>query len=93
MIFGFMKGTAGGIAGAILGIGVVIIGILAIFLFAIIGSVIGAITGFILQIFPVIGPMALKGFMQFGIVNPNLAEIGAALGFVAGFFKQNFNNK
>jgi len=74
-------------AAAIVGVLMVLIGILAIFLFAIIGALVGAITGTILDMVPVLGPLVKQGFMAFGVANPNLPAIGAMLGFVAGFFK------
>lgn len=79
---------------AISGIAAVIIGIIAVFLFAIFGALMGAVTGFILQIAPIIGPLVQQGFASVGVKDPSLVAIGAMLGFIAGFFKQNsFGNR
>jgi len=42
---------------------------------------------------PILGNMVLNGFHQIGIQNANLAEIGAMLGFIAGFFKPVFERR
>ena len=77
------------IGGAIAGIVVVFIGIVAVFLFAIFGALMGAITGWILGVTPVLGPAVKDGFTSvFGVEAPDLIAIGAMLGFIAGFFKQ-----
>ncbi len=76
-----------GAVAAIAGVVAVLIGIIAIFLFAIFGALVGAVTGWILSFTPILGALVLQGFMSFGVQNPNLMAIGAALGFVAGFFK------
>ncbi|MEM3399729.1 MAG: hypothetical protein QXP42_02770 [Candidatus Micrarchaeia archaeon] len=72
------------------GILAVLVSILAILLFAIIGALIGAVTGYILQHVPILGPLVIKGFELIGVQNPDLAAIGAMLGFVGGFFKSIF---
>ncbi|MBN2478063.1 hypothetical protein JXB01_02115 [Candidatus Micrarchaeota archaeon] len=77
------------VKGAVIGIIAVFVGIIGVFLFAIFGSLIGAITGWILSITPVLGEAVRNGFTSvFEIESPNLVEIGAMLGFIAGFFKQ-----
>ncbi len=83
MALGVMAALIAAVIGAI----VVIVGIIAIFFFAIIGALMGAITGFILHFVPVLGPLVENGLTQIGIQNPDLTSIGAALGFIAGFFK------
>ncbi len=93
MNFSFIKGMLTGVIATVIGVGVVLIGIVAIFLFATIGALIGAITGTILQNVPLLGGMVVKGFAQFGVENANLGEIGAALGFIAGFFKSTIEHK
>ncbi len=72
---------------AVIGAFVVVVGIIAIFFFAIIGALMGAVTGFILHFVPILGPLVENGLTQIGIHNPDLTSIGAALGFIAGFFK------
>ena len=89
----FLAGLITGVTAAIIGMGIVIVGILGIFFFAIIGALIGAITGFILQSVPILGNMVLNSFHQIGIQNANLAERGAMLGFIAGFFKPVFERR
>ncbi|MBU0586295.1 hypothetical protein KJ780_02185 [Candidatus Micrarchaeota archaeon] len=86
----WLKGIGIGVMAAVGGFVVVMLGILALFIFAIFGALMGAITGFILQIVPILGPLVKQGFMILGIENPDLVAIGAALGFVAGFFKNSF---
>jgi hypothetical protein len=83
----WLKAVGIGVFAAIGGVVVAVIGIFAIFIFAIFGALMGAITGFILQIVPILGPLVKQGFITLGIQNPDLVAIGAALGFIAGFFK------
>ncbi|MFA5077670.1 MAG: hypothetical protein WC488_04555 [Candidatus Micrarchaeia archaeon] len=90
MGFDFLKAVGAGVLAAIAGVFVAMVGILAIFIFAILGAVMGAIGGWIVSIAPIIGPLVKEGFMAFGVANPNLVAIGAMLGFIAGFFKSNF---
>ncbi len=87
MIDSVLKAVALGFVAAIGGVIVAIIGILAIFLFAMLGALMGAITGWIVQVVPVLGPLVKSGFMAIGVQNPDLVAIGAMLGFVGGFFK------
>lgn len=87
-----MKFALTGLGMAAAGVLAAILGIFAIFFFAIIGALMGAITGFILQLVPVISPLVKEGFTAIGIANPNLTAIGAMLGFVGGFFKGNACN-
>jgi hypothetical protein len=69
-----------------------LMGIFAIFLFAILGALVGSITGFILENIPTLGPLIQEGFILiFGIENAKLTAIGAMLGFIAGFFKSNIH--
>ncbi|PIN85718.1 MAG: hypothetical protein COV47_00680 [Candidatus Diapherotrites archaeon CG11_big_fil_rev_8_21_14_0_20_37_9] len=89
----FSAGITGGIIGGVIGIIAVLIGIIGIFLFASFGALIGAITGWILQHIPILGDMVVRGFAQLGIANANLAELGATLGFIAGFFKSAIGKK
>jgi hypothetical protein len=78
----------GFVGGFLAGVGVVIFGLVAIFIFAIIGALMGAITGWILMYTPILGPAIKEGFASvFGVEAPNLIAIGAMLGFIAGFFK------
>lgn len=86
-------GIFGAIVAAIIGAFVVIVGIVAIFFFAIIGALMGAITGYILHLVPVLGPLVENGLVQLGIKNPDLTSIGAAIGFIAGFFKSAHEHK
>jgi len=78
----------GFLAGVGVGIAAVIVGLIAIFIFAIIGALMGAITGWIIQITPWLGDAVRAGFTAlFDIESPDLVTIGAAVGFIAGFFK------
>jgi len=78
----------GFLAGVGTGILAVIFGLLAIFLFAIIGALMGAVTGWIVQMTPVLGPAVQGGFTAlFEVESPDLVAIGAMLGFIAGFFR------
>jgi hypothetical protein len=83
MVFGIIAA----LSAALLGAFVVLVGIIAIFFFAIIGALMGAVTGFILKLVPFLGPLVEYGFVQIGVQNPDLTSIGAMLGFIAGFFK------
>lgn len=88
-----LKGAGIAIGGLFIGLIVVLLGILAIFLFAIFGALIGAITGWILTQTPILGDAVKSGFASvFEIESPDLVAIGAMLGFIAGFFKQ-WDNK
>lgn len=70
----------------------ILIGIVAIFLFAGLGAIMGAIGGFIVNLIPILGTLVRKGFEQiFDITNPDLTAIGAMLGFIAGFFKSSLS--
>lgn len=89
----FLAGLAAGVTAGVIGMGIVIIGIIGIFFFAIMGSLIGAITGLMLQHVPILGGMVVSGFGHFGIESADLAQIGAMLGFVAGFFRQVLQDK
>ena len=91
MVMSIIKAISIAFTASVVGIFVAFMGILAIFFFAIFGALMGAITGFILQNTPLLGSMVTDGFTLFGIANPNLVNIGAALGFVAGFFKPAFS--
>jgi hypothetical protein len=86
-------GILGALMAAVVGALVVLVGIIAIFFFAIIGALMGAVTGFILHLVPVLGPLVENGLRQIGIQNPDLPSIGAALGFIAGFFKSTQEHK
>ncbi|VVB65863.1 Uncharacterised protein [Candidatus Gugararchaeum adminiculabundum] len=87
MVTGMLKAIGIGAAAAVVGVFVAIVGIIAIFLFAIVGAFMGAVTGFILQYVPVLGPLVVKGFATIGVQNPDLVALGAMLGFIGGFFK------
>ncbi len=91
-MFGVIKAIGLGITAAIAGVILAIVGIFAIFFFAIIGAVMGAITGLIVSMVPILGPLVIKGFGMLGFVNIDLTAVGAALGFVAGFFKSTASN-
>ena len=66
-----------------------VFGLLGIFLFAIFGALVGAITGWIVGFTPVLGDAVRNGFTSvFEVETPDLVQIGAMLGFIAGFFKQ-----
>ncbi len=83
------KKGVGIFAGIGTGIVVVLLGLIALFLFAIFGALMGAITGWILNLTPVLGPAVKNGFTAvFGVEAPDLVAIGAMLGFIAGFFRQ-----
>lgn len=64
-------------------------GIVFLFVYAILGALFGAVAGWFVQIAPVIGPAVREGFSQLGFPVTNLTTVGAALGFVSGFFKNN----
>ncbi len=84
----FMSVIWGAVIAGVVGLVAVLIGIFAIFLFAIIGALMGAITGWILSYTPILGQAVKQGFTSvFNIQSPDLVSIGAMLGFIAGFFK------
>ncbi len=84
----FMSVIWGAVIAGVVGLVAVLIGIFAIFLFAIIGALMGAITGWILSYTPILGAAVKQGFTSlFNIQSPDLVSIGAMLGFIAGFFK------
>ncbi len=87
MASSILKALGIGTVAALAGVVAVLIGIVAIFLFAIFGALVGAVTGFIVSLTPYLGVWVREGFMAFGVQNPSLTAIGAALGFVAGFFR------
>ncbi len=83
------KSMGSACAGVGAGIAVVLVGLVAIFLFAIIGALMGAVGGFLVQITPWLGDAVRAGFGSiFDIESPDLVSIGAMLGFIAGFFRQ-----
>lgn len=84
-----LKAAGIAIGGLVIGVFVVLLGIVAVFLFAIFGALIGAITGWIISQTPILGDAVSKGFTSiFEVESPDLIAIGAMLGFIAGFFKQ-----
>ena len=84
----FLKALGMAIGGLFIGLVVVLIGIVGIFLFAILGALIGAITGWILSYTPILGDAVRAGFTSvLEVENPDRVAIGAMLGFIAGFFK------
>ncbi len=84
----FASILGGAVVAGLVGLVAVLIGILAIFLFAIIGALMGAITGWILGYTPILGPAVKEGFTSvLNVQSPDLVAIGAMLGFIAGFFK------
>ncbi len=86
---GIGKMAAAGVGGIALGIIAVLVGIIAIFIFATIGAIIGAVAGWIVGHTPILGDLVRAGFSSvFEIESPDLVAIGAMVGFVAGFFKQ-----
>ena len=85
---GIGKMVAAGIGGIFIGILAVLVGIIAIFIFATIGAIIGAVTGWIVGHTPILGDIVRTGFSSlFEIESPDLVAIGAVVGFIAGFFK------
>ncbi|MFH0961392.1 MAG: hypothetical protein V1820_01780 [archaeon] len=64
-------------------------GLVFLFVYAILGALFGAVAGWFVQIAPVIGPAVRAGFGQLGLPVTDLTTVGAALGFVSGFFKNN----
>jgi len=89
MLSSLLKSIGVGVVAAIAGVFAVLVGIVAVFLYAIFGALMGAIAGWLLSLTPMLGPLVISGFHSFGLVNVDLVAIGAALGFVAGFFKSN----
>jgi hypothetical protein len=86
---GVLMANAGFFAGLGAGLSMVLVGLVAIFLFAIIGALMGAVGGFIVQITPWLGDTVKAGFSSiFEVESPDLVAIGAMLGFIAGFFRQ-----
>ena len=62
--------------------------IVATFVLCIIGTVVGGLVGWTIQITPVISTWVYLGFEALGInAQGHLVHIGAALGFIGGFFK------
>lgn len=90
MLSSILKAIGIGVAAAVAGIVAAILGIAAIFFFAIFGALIGAFTGWLVQLTPWLGAVVQQGFVSFGILHPDLVSIGAAMGFVAGFFKSSY---
>ncbi len=86
---GLFNGIWIAITAAVIGAITVFIGIFAIFFFAILGALVGAVTGWIVSMTPILGNLVTDGFMGIGLKDVNLVALGAMLGFVAGFFKQN----
>lgn len=86
---GLLNGIWIAITAAVIGAITVFIGIFAIFFFAILGALIGAVTGWIVSMTPILGTAVTEGFMSIGVKDPSLVALGAMIGFVAGFFKQN----
>ncbi len=78
--------------GALVAAAVAITGIVFLFIYAILGALFGGVAGWFVQVAPVIGPAVRTGFAQLGLKVDNLAAVGAALGFVSGFFKHNGNS-
>ncbi len=84
----FASIIGGAVIAGLVGLVAVMVGIFAIFLFAIFGALMGAITGWILGYTPILGPAVRQGFTSlFNVQSPDLVAIGAMLGFIAGFFK------
>lgn len=93
MVSDLIKGIGIGLGAAVIGVFAAFVGIVAIFLYAIMGALIGAVTGFILQYVPVLGPLVIHGFTTIGVQNPDLVSLGAMLGFIGGFFKSHVTSK
>ena len=82
-----MKGVMLIIVGALLIVGILFVG-------AILGALIGAVVGFVVSVTPWLGAAVIAGFATLGITGVNLVQVGAALGFIGGFFKSvQYNNK
>lgn len=61
--------------------------LLALFPMVFIGPLVGALSGWIIGLTPP-GEWILHGFSSAGVKGVRLFELGAALGFVGGFFRQ-----
>jgi hypothetical protein len=84
----FNKTLMGFGLGMVTGFMIVVVGIIGIFLFAILGALMGAIAGWIVGMTPLLGDAVRSGFTSiFDVAEPDLVQIGAMLGFIAGFFK------
>ena len=69
----------------IIGIALLVVG--ALFLFALLGTVMGLFTGWVISITP-LGSFVEQGFKTFGFnAEGLLPHIGATLGFVGGFIR------
>ena len=86
MLASLFKSITVGVVAAIAGVFAVLIGIVAVFLYAIFGALMGAVAGWLVSVTPILGVLVATGFQSFGVAHPDLVAIGAALGFVAGFF-------
>lgn len=77
---------------AILGIGGAVLVAVLVMVACIIGTLLGAFTGWLLM-WVGIAPWVYDGFAQLGLHVTNLWQVGAALGFVGGFFKASLEVK
>jgi hypothetical protein len=83
-----LVGLGGFFVSALVAAAVAVTGIVFLFIYAILGALFGAVAGWFVQATPVIGPAVRAGFAELGFGVDNLAAVGAALGFVSGFFKE-----
>lgn len=68
-------------------VGAVTIACVAIFFSPVVGVLIGAFVGWVVSIFaPVLVPTGL-GYLGVNVAETQLVALGAALGFVSGFFR------
>lgn len=79
--------------GSLVAAAVAVTGIVFLFVYAILGALFGAVAGWFVQVAPVIGPAVRAGFAQLSFQVTDLTSIGAALGFAAGFFKNNTGSR
>lgn len=83
-----------GLKGVAVIVAVALIAIVGIFIMAVFGAAIGAFVGCVVSVTPWLGNAVIAGFATFGIADVNLVYVGAALGFIGGFFKSiQVNNK
>jgi len=76
----------------LLGLGGTVAVAFLVIISCIVGTVFGALTGWLLM-WVGIAPWVYDGFSQLGLHVTNLWQLGAALGFVGGFFKATLETK
>lgn len=62
-----------------------VLGIFLLFFACIFGALVGAFSGWLLSLTP-LGGMVVAGFGFFGVKVDSIVSLGAAIGFVSGFF-------